>query len=145
MSEKSAKSITETVNNNTRYAYTAMFAKDAGVNVNLDQTYVTMYVGDNAQTLVATVTNATNESVTWSTDDEQVATVNDGIVTAVGAGEATITATSVQDTSKTATCTVVVNVKPSITTLINLMNDATSKKMTQRSIQLPQEANLKVH
>lgn len=128
VSEKSAKSITETVNNNTRYAYTAMFAKDAEVNVNLDQTYVTMYVGDNAQTLVATVTNATNESVTWSTDDEQVATVNDGIVTAVGAGEATITATSVQDTSKTATCTVVVNVKPSITTLINLMNDATSKK-----------------
>ena len=128
VSEKSAKSITETVNNNTRYAYTAMFAKDAEVNVNLDQTYVTMYVGDNAQTLVATVTNAANESVTWSTNDDQVATVNDGIVTAVGAGEATITATSVQDETKTATCTVVVNVKPSITTLINLMNEASSKK-----------------
>lgn len=125
--EKSAKSITETVNNNTRYAYTAMFAKDAEVNVNLDQTYVTMYVND-AQTLVATVTNAADTDVTWSSDDDQVAIVNGGIVTAKGAGEATITATSVQDPSKTATCTVVVNVKPSITTLINLMNDATSKK-----------------
>lgn len=126
--EKSAKSITETINNNTRYAYTAMFAKDAEVNVNLDQTYVTMYLDDGVQKLVATVTNAANTSVTWSTDNDQVATVNGGIVTAVGAGEATITATSAQDTSKTATCTVVVNVKPSMTTLINLMNEATSKK-----------------
>lgn len=127
VSEKSAKSITETVNNNTRYAYTAMFAKDAEVNVNLDQTYVTMYVGDNAQTLVATVTNATNESVTWSTDDEQVATVNDGIVTAVGAGEATITATSVQDETKKATCTVVVNAAPSTGALDTLLAEASEK------------------
>lgn len=127
VSEKSAKSITETVNNKTRYTYTAMFAKDAEVNVNLDQTYVTMYV-DDAQKLVATVTNATDERVTWSSDNNQVAAVDGGIVTAKGAGEATITATSVQDTSKTATCTVVVNVKPSKTTLINLMNEATSKK-----------------
>lgn len=127
VSEKSAKSITETVNNNTRYAYTAMFAKDAEVNVNLDQTYVTMYVGDNAQTLVATVTNATNESVRWSTDDEQVATVNDGIVTAVGAGEATITATSVQDETKKATCTVVVNATPSTEALDTLLTEASEK------------------
>lgn len=128
VSEKSAKSITETVNNNTRYAYTAMFAKDAEVNVNLDQTYVTMYVGDNDQTLAATVTNAANTGVTWSTDNDQVATVTGGIVRAVGAGEATITATSEQDTTKTATCTVVVNIKPSTATLLNLMNEATSKK-----------------
>lgn len=128
VSEKSAKSITEIVNNKTRYAYTAMFAKDAEVNVNLDQTYVTMYVGDNAQTLEATVTNAADASVKWSTDNDQVATVNGGIVTAVGAGEATITATSVQDKTKKATCTVVVNVKPSITTLMNLVRDANTKK-----------------
>ena len=126
--EKSAKSITETVNNNTRYTYTAMFAKDAEVNVSLDQTYVTMYVGDAAQTLVATVTNAENTNVTWSTDNAQVATVDGGIVTAVGAGEATITATSEQDDTKTATCTVVVNAKPSTESLLALMNEATSKK-----------------
>lgn len=128
VSEKSAKSITETVNNNTRYAYTAMFAKDAEVNVNLDQTYVTMYVGDNDQTLAAAVTNAANTGVTWSTDNDQVATVTGGIVRAVGAGEATITATSEQDDTKKATCTVVVNVKPSTNTLLTLINDADSKK-----------------
>ena len=127
VSEKSAKSITETVNNNTRYAYTAMFAKDAEVNVNLDQTYVTMYVGDNAQTLVATVTNTTNTSVTWSTNDDQVATVSGGIVTAVGAGEATITATSVQDETKKATCTVVVNAAPSTEALDTLLEEAREK------------------
>lgn len=127
--EKSAKSITETVNNNTRYAYKAVFANDEKVNVNLDQTYVTMYVGDTAQKLVATVTDATNLAVTWSSDNNQVASVDtNGIVTANEAGEATITATSVQDTSKTATCTVVVNVKPSTETLLTLMNEATSKK-----------------
>lgn len=124
--EKSAKSITETVNNNTRYAYTAMFAKDAEVNVNLDQTYITMYVND-AQTLEATVTNTTNTSVTWSTDNEQVATVDDGKVTAKGVGEATITATSVQDTSKTATCTVVVNATPSTEALKTLLAEAGEK------------------
>ena len=127
VSEKSAKSITETVNNNTRYAYTAMFAKDAEVNVNLNQTYVTMYVND-AQTLGATVTNATNTSVTWSTDKGQVAVVDDdGNVTAKGAGEATITATSVQDRTKKATCTVVVNAAPSTEALNTLLAEAGEK------------------
>ncbi len=126
VSEKSAKSITETVNNNTRYAYTAMFAKDAEVNVNLDQTYITMYVND-AQTLEATVTNAADASVKWSTDKDQVATVNGGIVTAVGAGEATITATSVQDETKKATCTVVVNAAPSTEALDTLLAEAGEK------------------
>lgn len=127
VSEKSAKSITETVNNNTRYTYTAMFAKDAEVNVNLNQTYVTMYVND-TQTLGATVTNATNTSVTWSTDKGQVAVVDDdGNVTAKGAGEATITATSVQDRTKKATCTVVVNAAPSTEALNTLLAEAGEK------------------
>lgn len=126
VSEKSAKSITETVNNKTRYTYTAMFAKDAEVNVNLNQTYVTMYVND-TQTLEATVTNATNASVTWSTDNDQVAAVDGGTVRAVGAGEATITATSVQDETKKATCTVVVNAAPSTGALDTLLAEASEK------------------
>ena len=104
-----------------------MFAKDAEVNVNLNQTYVTMYVND-AQTLGATVTNATNTSVTWSTDKGQVAVVDDdGNVTAKGAGEATITATSVQDRTKKATCTVVVNAAPSTEALNTLLAEAGEK------------------
>lgn len=54
--------------------------------------------------------NATNIDVKWSSSDENLATVDDsGKVTAVGAGSAVITATSVGNESAKATCTV--NVK----------------------------------
>ena len=61
-------------------------------------------------TLVATVLpeNATNKNVTWSSSDDKVATVDaTGKVTAVAAGEATITVTT-EDGSKTDTCQVTV-------------------------------------
>ena len=65
--------------------------------------------------LVATVTpkNASDKSLEWSSSDESVATVDEeGRVTAVGAGTATITVTT-KDGGKTAFCevTVVVNVE----------------------------------
>jgi uncharacterized protein YjdB len=63
------------------------------------------------ETLTATFTpsNTTNQEVTWSTDDDKVATVANGVVTAVGIGSTTITATSKADTKVVATCTVSVN------------------------------------
>ena len=63
------------------------------------------------RTLTATVepANATNQKVTWSSDNESVATVdNSGNVTAKAAGTATITVTT-EDGAKTATCKVTVN------------------------------------
>ena len=59
-------------------------------------------------TLTATVKpdNATNKTVTWTTSNEKVATVaNNGVVTAVGKGTATITAAA---GGKTAACKVTV-------------------------------------
>ena len=53
---------------------------------------------------------ATNQNVTWTTNNDKVATVNDGVVTAVGEGTATITVTTA-DGSHKATCTVTVNDK----------------------------------
>jgi uncharacterized protein YjdB len=78
--------------------------------VTLDKTSTTMEVGDE-ETLTATVSpnDATNKNVTWESSDEDVATVEDGVVTAVGVGTATITVKSVADNTKTATCTVTVN------------------------------------
>jgi uncharacterized protein YjdB len=78
--------------------------------VTLDKTEATLEVKETVA-LVATVApaNATNQDVTWSTSDEAVATVADGVVTAVAEGTATITVTTV-DGSFTATC--VITVKP---------------------------------
>ena len=62
-------------------------------------------------TLIATVepSNATNRNVTWSSDNPSVATVNNGVVSAVSEGTATITVTT-EDGTKTASCTVTVTV-----------------------------------
>ena len=61
-------------------------------------------------TLVATVTpdNATNKEVSWTSDNEAVATVSaEGVVKALRAGKTSITATTV-DQGKTASCAVTV-------------------------------------
>ena len=76
--------------------------------VTLDKTTVSLEEG-NTTTLTATVApaNATNKAVTWKSSNTSVATVNNGKVTAVKAGTATITVTT-EDGSKTATCNVTV-------------------------------------
>ena len=74
--------------------------------VALDKTELALFTGE-SETLTATVEpgNATNQNVTWSSDKPEVATVEDGKVTAVAAGEATITVTTA-DGGKQATCQV---------------------------------------
>ena len=79
--------------------------------VTLDKTSATLYIngesGTNTVTLTATVTpdNATDKTVTWTSNKESVATVENGVVTAVGEGTATITASA---GGKSAACTVTV-------------------------------------
>ena len=80
--------------------------------VKLDKSAETLTVGGTT-TLTAIITpdNATNKEVTWKSSNEKVATVDQsGKVTAVGAGEATITVTTADGGHK-ATCTVTVNEK----------------------------------
>lgn len=77
--------------------------------VTLDRGAFSIAPGNSYQ-LTATVqpTSATNQSVSWSSSDESVATVtNDGTVTAVEEGTATITVTTAEG-GYTATCTVTV-------------------------------------
>lgn len=76
--------------------------------VALNKTEASIEVGA-GETLIATVLpeNASDKSVTWESDAEAVATVEDGVVTGVSAGEAAITVTTT-DGEKTATCTVTV-------------------------------------
>ena len=84
--------------------------KVTGVTINLNSIIFNI---DASITLTATVTpeNAADKSVTWSSNNESVATVEqNGKISAVGVGEATITVTTT-DGGKTATCKVIVNKK----------------------------------
>ena len=74
--------------------------------VTLDPTELSLYTGE-SKTLTAKVepADATNQDVTWSSNNNAVATVENGTVKAVGEGEATITVKTV-DGGYTATCTV---------------------------------------
>ena len=83
------------------------------VGLRLDRTDLTLVIGKKEK-LTATVTGAigTNRAVTWSSSDENTATVKGGTVTAVAPGEAVITVTSWADFNKTAACTVTVTKRP---------------------------------
>ena len=80
--------------------------------VSLDKSEASLKVG-NTLKLNATVnpSDATNKSVTWSSSDTNIATVDaDGKVTAKKAGKVTITVTS-NDGNKSATCALTVEAK----------------------------------
>ena len=82
---------------------------DIGVTgIKLDRNTVSMKYGRTIE-LKATITpeNATNRGITWTSNNEEVATVNQGKVYSLSPGKATITATTV-DGSYKATCEVTV-------------------------------------
>lgn len=66
--------------------------------------------------------NATTPDVVWSSSDESIATVENGEVTAVGVGKATITATTTDGTNLSATCAV--TVKPILVTSLTLSDNS---------------------
>lgn len=75
--------------------------------VTLSASSATLTVGDTAQlTAAVSPDNATDQSLTWTSSDQSVATVVDGLVTAVGGGSATITATAHNGISASCTYTV---------------------------------------
>ena len=74
--------------------------------ITLDKDTLTIARGETA-TLTATVEPAdTTDTIVWSSENDSIATVEDGVVTAVGQGETTITATC---GNQTASCKVIVN------------------------------------
>jgi len=103
---------------NRGYGFSVRLVKNVRIDVTgvtLNASTATLTVGGTT-TLTPTFTpsNATNKNVTWSSSNTSVATVsNSGVVTAVGLGSATITATATNGTADpsddvTATCTVTV-------------------------------------
>ncbi len=89
--------------------------------VELSQMELSLDEGETAQ-LTASVLpdNATDKSVTWSSSDENVATVDDnGLVAAVAAGTATITTTANDGSGVSASCAVTVSVPVVVPPLAN--------------------------
>lgn len=77
--------------------------------VQLNKSEITLEV-DETETLTPTITpaNATNTNVSWETSNSAVATIANGVITAVSAGNATITCKSAENASIYATCEVTV-------------------------------------
>ena len=76
--------------------------------ISLDKTSVEIATGKTSTLTVSfTPSNATNKTVTWTSSNTAVATVANGVVTAVAEGTATITATSAEG-NYTASCAVTV-------------------------------------
>ena len=81
--------------------------------ISLSQTSLAMTVGDKSAKITVTPTPATaSADVTWTSNNTSVATVVDGVVTAVKVGTATITATSKYDKNVTKSLSVTVSPKP---------------------------------
>lgn len=101
--------------------------------ITLNQTTASLYP-TNTLTLTAIITpsNATNKSVTWSSNSSNAAVNSSGVVTAVSAGSAVITATSVSG-SQIATCAITITVPVTSVTISsssNIINMDATKQLT---------------
>lgn len=117
--------------------------KDVNVTgISLDRTGISMVEGETT-TLTATVTpsNATDKSITWTSNAPEVAGVNDnGKVNAIKAGEATITVTT-EDGGKTATCKVKVTGVLATSISVPARAIPVGGKTTLTATVLPESAN----
>lgn len=97
--------------------------------ISLDKTTLLIAVGNN-ETISANVLplGATNKRLNWTSTNTSVATVADGVVTAIGIGSANVTATSTDGSNISATCqvTVVANHDAAIAELQALVDNAQS-------------------
>ena len=90
--------------------------------INLNFTSFILNAGE-SKNIVATIlpSNATNKQIIWSSSNESIAKVNNGVVTAVGEGNVVITAIAV-DGNKKATCKVTVKKKNNVDTVEKEVN-----------------------
>ena len=133
--EISIKDIEFTQKDETKYELESTTAKVEGrmvaKSITLNKTEVTLEATQTT-TLIATVLpdNTYNKVVTWKSSDETIAMVDEnGKVTAIKVGEATITATTTDGTNLSASCKVTVN--PTLATSITLDKSEVELEATQ--------------
>ncbi|WP_337982931.1 S-layer homology domain-containing protein [Lysinibacillus sp. C5.1] len=88
-------------------------------NLALDQTNIALKANATKQlTALFTPADATSQDVTWESSDSTIAAVDqNGLVTGLAEGSATITVTSTKDGTKFATCNVLVGNPPTLSNL----------------------------
>ena len=143
--------ITVTTNDGAKTATTVITVTPASVSVasvSVDPTSKSIAVGATQQ-LTATVlpANATNKNVSFASDNTSVATVNSttGLVTAVAAGTANITATT-EDGGKVATCVitiVITSIKDVTNNEIELFPNPVSSRLYLKN--LPENSTIMVY
>ena len=118
--------------------------------ISLDKTEVELYPNE-TDTLTATVTpdDAVNKLLEWTSSDPSVATVDqDGLVTAIAVGTATITAAATDGSGVSASCNITVKQKnkrgdvngddkvnvSDVTALINMILGVIPKDMTRADV-----------
>ena len=86
--------------------------KKAVGQITLSQTNLTIFIEETAE-LTATISpsDATNKNIKWSSTNTNVATVENGIVTAIAPGTTTIVATAEDDSTIIASCEITVKNK----------------------------------
>ncbi len=107
-----------------------MISKISVTSVDIQEESVEINSGDTTQLHVTVLPeNATDKTVTWTSSDTNIATVDDaGLVAGVGDGEVEITVTSKDNTSLTDTCTIVSKINYSrnyFTTVVTTGGDIT--------------------
>lgn len=95
--------------NQNNQLYSRQHEEIAITSITLNETSLTLKEGKDF-TLEATIApnNASDKSVIWASSNTLIATVEDGVISAVAIGRVTITCTSVADPTITATCSVTV-------------------------------------
>lgn len=114
------------------------------VSVQLSQDKLEMYVGDEPKGIQASVLPAdSSQTVTWSSSNEKVATVVDGIITAVAPGTTSISAKT--ENNRMASCTVTVKQHvDALTVEPTELNLEVGKSSTLKATVLPANASDKV-
>ena len=104
---------------NSKSSYYSLYVASAVQNhydvesIALNKTEANVPCGESTTLVASILPAAADQSVTWTSDKPEVATVDGGVVTGVSEGIAVITAASVADPTKTATATVEVTKIPS--------------------------------
>lgn len=96
-----------------------MIINQLATSILLSQTTANLKIGENV-TITATVLpeNTTNKGVTWNSSNPEVATVNNGVVSAVSVGETMITATTTDESKQTSEPCIITVQKTKVADLI---------------------------